>query len=274
MPFKSEAQRRFLWSQHPEVAESWAHEYPGQHDLPYHVKGHRGRRSGRRKKAANVRGILAQIVKQADPKTSDRRHNDYEDAPVRTVKRRPADREARVRASFDFLSPLPSDMRACLSRPAVLAKRAAYLAFKSAAFPVQQPPPASLPPPAPNSAAGIAPPPPQTLPAPQQGPQPQQGPPQPSQTTSGGPLWHPSIADAISPPGQSSMRHAGLDQAMGVPPAPPPPPPPGSGMYPPTKVARTGPSGFQTSDGAAYDAVGSLAKQAGDCLIRRRSDQA
>jgi hypothetical protein len=26
MPFKSEAQRRFLWSQHPEIAQKWADE--------------------------------------------------------------------------------------------------------------------------------------------------------------------------------------------------------------------------------------------------------
>ena len=25
MPFKSEKQRRYLWSQHPEIAEAWAH---------------------------------------------------------------------------------------------------------------------------------------------------------------------------------------------------------------------------------------------------------
>lgn len=25
MPFKSEAQRRYMWAQHPEIAEAWAH---------------------------------------------------------------------------------------------------------------------------------------------------------------------------------------------------------------------------------------------------------
>jgi hypothetical protein len=25
LPFKSEAQRRFLWAKHPEIAEAWAH---------------------------------------------------------------------------------------------------------------------------------------------------------------------------------------------------------------------------------------------------------
>jgi len=25
MPFKSEAQRRYLWAKHPEIAEAWSH---------------------------------------------------------------------------------------------------------------------------------------------------------------------------------------------------------------------------------------------------------
>jgi hypothetical protein len=25
MPFKSEAERRYLWSQHPDIAEAWSH---------------------------------------------------------------------------------------------------------------------------------------------------------------------------------------------------------------------------------------------------------
>ena len=25
MPFKSESQRRYLWSQHPEIAKAWSH---------------------------------------------------------------------------------------------------------------------------------------------------------------------------------------------------------------------------------------------------------
>ena len=37
MPFESEAQRRFLWMHHPEIAKRWAHEYPGQKHLPMHV---------------------------------------------------------------------------------------------------------------------------------------------------------------------------------------------------------------------------------------------
>ena len=38
MPFKSEAQRRYLWAKEPQVAEKWAHEYPDQKGLPEHVK--------------------------------------------------------------------------------------------------------------------------------------------------------------------------------------------------------------------------------------------
>jgi hypothetical protein len=38
MPFVSEAQRRYLWMHHPSVAKRWAHEHPGQHDLPYHKR--------------------------------------------------------------------------------------------------------------------------------------------------------------------------------------------------------------------------------------------
>lgn len=36
--FESESQRRFMWMKHPSIAKRWAHEYPGQHDLPYHKK--------------------------------------------------------------------------------------------------------------------------------------------------------------------------------------------------------------------------------------------
>lgn len=41
MPFKSEAQRRFMWAKHPEIAKRWADENPGQHNLPKHVKKHK-----------------------------------------------------------------------------------------------------------------------------------------------------------------------------------------------------------------------------------------
>lgn len=39
MPFKSEAQRRFLWANRPDIAKRWANE-PGTKNkgLPYHKK--------------------------------------------------------------------------------------------------------------------------------------------------------------------------------------------------------------------------------------------
>jgi hypothetical protein len=48
MPFRSEAQRRFMWLKHPQIAEAWAHgkssvtgktEFtPKNKGLPMHVK--------------------------------------------------------------------------------------------------------------------------------------------------------------------------------------------------------------------------------------------
>lgn len=38
MPFKSEKQRRFMWSQHPEIAEKWAH---GEHSKKGKGKKHK-----------------------------------------------------------------------------------------------------------------------------------------------------------------------------------------------------------------------------------------
>lgn len=38
MPFTSQAQRRFMFSQHPDIAERWAKETPKGADLPEHVK--------------------------------------------------------------------------------------------------------------------------------------------------------------------------------------------------------------------------------------------
>jgi len=46
MPFRSEAQRRFLFAKHPEIASRWAHEYGTPRNLPMHVtkepEGQRG----------------------------------------------------------------------------------------------------------------------------------------------------------------------------------------------------------------------------------------
>jgi len=47
MPFKSDAQRGFMFSQHPEIAKRWAKETPKGKDLPDKV--------GARKKALKKR---------------------------------------------------------------------------------------------------------------------------------------------------------------------------------------------------------------------------
>lgn len=58
MPFSSEAQRRFMWANHPDIADKWAHgehsrksnhrmpKKGGTRNLPYHVR--RKSRSKRR----------------------------------------------------------------------------------------------------------------------------------------------------------------------------------------------------------------------------------
>lgn len=38
MPFKSQAQRRYLFANHPDIAERWAKETPKGKKLPQHVK--------------------------------------------------------------------------------------------------------------------------------------------------------------------------------------------------------------------------------------------
>lgn len=38
MPFKSEAQRHFMYKKHPDIAKRWSAEYPNQGKLPEHVK--------------------------------------------------------------------------------------------------------------------------------------------------------------------------------------------------------------------------------------------
>lgn len=47
-----------MWANHKDIARRWAHEYPGQHDLPMHVKD---KKKKHKKKSAG----LADIVKQA-----------------------------------------------------------------------------------------------------------------------------------------------------------------------------------------------------------------
>ena len=38
MPFQSEAQRRFLWAKHPEIAQRWAKMSASKKKLPEHKK--------------------------------------------------------------------------------------------------------------------------------------------------------------------------------------------------------------------------------------------
>lgn len=38
MPFKSSAQRAYMFLHHPEIAKRWAKEFPNQKKLPKHVK--------------------------------------------------------------------------------------------------------------------------------------------------------------------------------------------------------------------------------------------
>jgi len=52
MPYKSDAQRRFMHARHPDIAAQWDKEYPNQKGLPEHVKKAVQRRL---KKRARVR---------------------------------------------------------------------------------------------------------------------------------------------------------------------------------------------------------------------------
>ena len=38
MPFQSEAQRRFLFMKHPEIAKRWSDKYGTPKNLPFHKK--------------------------------------------------------------------------------------------------------------------------------------------------------------------------------------------------------------------------------------------
>jgi hypothetical protein len=58
VPFQSEAQRRFMWAKHPEIAKRWAHEYPGQKNLPMH-KGGKSRGLKQQRSGGKSRGLKA-----------------------------------------------------------------------------------------------------------------------------------------------------------------------------------------------------------------------
>jgi hypothetical protein len=51
MPFQSESQRRYLWANHPSIAEAWAHgksSVTGKREPTRNTKGHRGVKGGYR----------------------------------------------------------------------------------------------------------------------------------------------------------------------------------------------------------------------------------
>lgn len=45
-PFKSEAQRRYLWAKHPEIAQKWVDEGAKSKGLPMHKKHKKNRYTG------------------------------------------------------------------------------------------------------------------------------------------------------------------------------------------------------------------------------------
>lgn len=51
MPFKSDAQRAFMYSQHPEIAKRWRKESGSQTNLPKRVKG------GKKKDSKAMKGL-------------------------------------------------------------------------------------------------------------------------------------------------------------------------------------------------------------------------
>lgn len=55
MPFKSEAQRRYLWANHPEIARRWHEEYGTPDNLPYRVTSKKKKiKNGKEKKGADI----------------------------------------------------------------------------------------------------------------------------------------------------------------------------------------------------------------------------
>jgi hypothetical protein len=50
MPFRSEAQRRFLFLKHPDIAKRWAHKYGTPKSLPMHVQAAKARLANRKSK--------------------------------------------------------------------------------------------------------------------------------------------------------------------------------------------------------------------------------
>lgn len=51
MPFRSEAQRRYMYSAHPAIAKRWSDEYAAAGKLPERVAKKKKKKRGRKKKA-------------------------------------------------------------------------------------------------------------------------------------------------------------------------------------------------------------------------------
>jgi hypothetical protein len=49
MPFQSEAQRRYMFANHPDIAKRWAREYGTPKNLPYHKGDRKGGHMAKRK---------------------------------------------------------------------------------------------------------------------------------------------------------------------------------------------------------------------------------
>ena len=52
MPFKSEAQRSFMYANHPEIAKRWSSETKSESDLPERVQSNQNQPSNERRMSA------------------------------------------------------------------------------------------------------------------------------------------------------------------------------------------------------------------------------
>ncbi len=58
MPFKSQAQRSFMYAKHPAIAKRWSKEFPNQGKLPKHAKASKAKaKSDMKKIAAGLRVV-------------------------------------------------------------------------------------------------------------------------------------------------------------------------------------------------------------------------
>lgn len=103
MPFKSEAQRRFLFAKHPQIAERWAHEYPHQGHLPAHVK---------KKKKRHKRGSAPSLFSRLGLVINHDEHEDCQAAALYAVKQAiwPNQALGAAPASINPGAPTPNPM--------------------------------------------------------------------------------------------------------------------------------------------------------------------